>query len=464
MDATGSSFRAGDVRAVVSGSVIEPTDPGYDEARRVWNGRVDRHPAVIVRARTTDDIAPSIRFARSSGLQLAVRAGGHHAAGNGTVDDGMVLDLSGLTDVTVDPESRLVHVQGGATLGDVDRATESYDLAVPLGVVSQTGVAGLTLGGGVGWLTRPYGLSADNLVSAQIVTASGDTVEASSTVNPDLFWGVRGGGGNFGVAASFTFRAQPLPNPLFAGNLIYREDNWATALRAYEKWTRDLPDALTSIVSTFVPAPSWDLGDEPMLLIGFLWASPDRARGEVLVDQLRSAAPPDIDAVERVSWTEWQSAADEMFPKGSRAYWRNASFDTLTDEGIDVQVKRGREQSWRGTGFDIHHFGGAFGRVAEEATPFPTRSARFWLNIYGFWADPADDEARIAFIKGFAADMRPFATGGQYVNFMGGEPAHGVPDAAPSVYGPEKLRRLKALKRTWDPENFFRLNHNIVPE
>jgi len=463
MDATRFSFGP-DIRGIVTGSVIEPTDPSYDEARRVWNGMIDRHPAVIVRPRTPDDLAPAIRFARSNRLPLAVRAGGHHAAGNGTVDDGMVLDLSDLTDVTVDPASRLVRVQGGATLADVDRATEPYNLAVPLGVVSQTGVAGLALGGGVGWLTRAYGLSADNVVSAQIVTASGEMVEASGTENQELFWGIRGGGGNFGVAASFTFGAQPLPSPLFAGNLIYLQDNWASALRAYEIWTRDLPDALTSIVSTFVPPPGWDLGDEPVLLVGFLWASPDRAHGEALVDQLRAAARPDIDAVEPVSWTEWQSAADEMFPKGSRAYWRNASFDTLTDEGIDIQVRRGKEQTWRGTGFDIHHFGGAFSRVPEDATPFPMRSARFWLNIYGFWADAADDDARVAFIRGFAADVKPFATGGQYVNFMGDERAPGVPDVARSVYGPDKLRRLKALKRTYDPENIFRLNHNIQPE
>ena len=175
------------------------------------------------------------------------------------------------------------------------------------------------------------------------------------------------------------------------------------------------------------------------------------------------AAPPDIDAVEPVSWTQWQSAADEMFPKGSRAYWRNASFDTLTDEGIDVQVRRGTEQTWRGTGFDIHHFGGAFSRVPEDATPFPKRSARFWLNIYGFWADAADDEARLAFIRGFADDVKPFATGGQYVNFMGDERSRGVRDVAQSVYGSQKLRRLQALKRAWDPENIFRRNFNVVP-
>jgi FAD/FMN-containing dehydrogenase len=375
-----------------------------------------------------------------------------------------VLDLGGLREVSVDPAGGTVRVQPGATLADLDRATAPHGLAVPTGVVSSTGVAGLTLGGGFGWLTRPNGLGADNLVSMELVTADGATVTASDSENPELFWGLRGGGGNFGVVSSFTFRARPLPAEVFSGNLVYYgPEHWTIALEAWEEWTRDLPDEMTSIVSVLVPPPSWELGEEPALVIGFCWASEDFEAGERTVEALRQAAPPDVAAVEPAAWVQWQSAVDELFPKGVRAYWKNTSFDRLDDEVIAIILARAAEQTWHGTGFDIHHLGGAYGRVPEDATPFPNRAARFWLNIYGFWNDAADDAARINFVRGFATDMRPFATGGQYINFMGAEPGQDPRSLAVSVYGPEKLERLIALKRSYDPENVFRLNHNIQP-
>jgi len=452
------------LRHLVAGTVLLPGDDGYDEARRVWNGMIDRRPAAIVRAASEDDIAPVVRFARENRLPLAVRGGGHNVAGNGTVDAGVVLDLGGLRDVVVDPAAGTVRVQPGATLADLDSATVPHGLAVPTGVVSSTGVAGLTLGGGFGWLTRPNGLGADNLLSMEVVTADGATVTASESTNPELFWGLRGGGGNFGVVSSFTFRARPIPAEVFSGNLVYfGPEHWSIALRAWEEWTRDLPDEMTSIVTVLVPPQAWELGEEPALIIGFCWASEDFETGERAVKALRHAAPPDAAEVEPAGWVQWQSAMDELFPKGVRAYWKNTSFDRLDDETIAIILARAAEQTWRGTGFDIHHLGGAYGRVPEDATPFPNRSARFWLNIYGFWNDAADDAERINFVRGFATDMRPFATGGQYINFMGAEPGQDPRSLALSVYGPEKLERLIALKRTYDPENIFRLNHNIQP-
>ncbi len=451
------------LRRDVVGSVVLADDPGYDEARRVWNGMIDRYPSVVVQAASSADIAPAIEFVRNHGLPIAVRGGGHNVAGNGTVEGGLVLDLGGLTAVDVDENSRTVRVEPGAKLGDVDRATEPYGLAVPLGVVSGTGVAGLTLGGGVGWLTRAHGLSVDNLLSAEVVTASGATVQASLEENPELFWGIRGGGGNFGVVSSFTFRAHPLPAEVFSGNLFYGENRWPDALRAYEVWTRDLPDELTSVVSFMVPSPSWELGGEPLMLLGFVWASPDVAEGEQIVERMRRAAPPDGEIVEAAKWTAWQSAADELFPKGVRAYWKNTSFDRLDENVIEIIARRAGEQTWLGTGFDIHNMGGVYGRVPEEATPFQNRAARFWLNIYGFWPDSADDQARIEFVRGLADDMEPFASGGQYVNFLGAESGLDPRAQALAVYGPEKLERLTALKRKYDPENVFRLNHNIPP-
>ena len=450
------------LRDEIEGDVIEPGADGYDDARRVWNGMIDRRPAAVVQAASVGDIAPTIRRARELGLPLAIRGGGHNVAGNGAVDGGIVLDLGALKAVTVDPDRREVRVAPGATLGDLDRATEPHGLAVPAGVVSATGVAGLTLGGGVGWLTRAYGLTIDNLLEADVVTAAGEQVHASPTENDDLFWGLRGGGGNFGVVSSFTFQAHPLDMDFFAGTFVYGDAHWAEALRAYAAWTVGLPDALTSIVTFMTPPPEFELGDDPLMFVGFLWAHGDRTEAEGVVDRLRTAAPPDGEVIEPTRWTAWQSAVDFMFPKGVRAYWKNTSFDRLDDPTIEVILRRAAEQTWHGTGFDIHHMEGAFGRVPVDATAFPNRSARYWLNIYGYWPDPADDANLTGFVRGFAADMEPHASGGQYVNFLGqdGERAD-ARAAALGVYGPDKLRRLTDLKRRYDPDNLFRLNHNI---
>ncbi|MEX1170189.1 MAG: FAD-binding oxidoreductase [Chloroflexota bacterium] len=446
------------------GNVVRPNDAAYGDARSVWNGMIDRRPAAIVRAASTADIAPTIRLAQDLGLPLAVRGGGHNVAGNGTVDDGIVLDLGSLNTVEVDPATREVRVGPGATLADVDQATEPHGLAVPSGVVSGTGMAGLTLGGGVGWLTRAHGLSVDNLLSADVVTAAGELVHASPTENGELFWGLRGGGGNFGVVSGFSFRAHPLGPDVLAGTFVFDAPQWTEALRAYAAWTAELPDAMTSIISFVVPPADWDLGDELLMLVGFAWASPDRAEGERWIDRLRAATRPSAEVLDPTTWTAWQSAADGLFPKGARAYWKNTSFDNLDDSTIATLVDHARELTWRGTAFDVHHMGGAFGRVPEEDTPFPNRSARYWLNIYGFWSDPADDARRTAWVRQFAADMEPHASGGLYLNFLGQErePVE-ASSSALAVYGRPKLDRLVALKRQYDPDNVFRLNHNIPP-
>ncbi len=449
------------LRQHVAGKVIVEGDPGYDEARRVWNGMIDRRPVAVVRAGAISDIRLTVGLARQAELPLAVRGGGHSVAGHGTVADGLVLDLGTLAKVEVDADRQTVRSQPGATLADVDRATQAHGLAVPLGVVSGTGVAGLTLGGGVGWLTRQHGLTADSLIAAEVVTSSGATVEASATRNADLFWGIRGGGGNFGVVSSFTFRAYPLGPSLFAGTLVYRRENWRQALHAYSAWTRDLPDALTSIVSFLVPPAGWGLGDETLMLVGFAWASPDHAEGRRVIAALERAAPPDARIVEPTGWTEWQSSVDELFPRGVRAYWKNTSFDLLDDAVTGVLLRHAAEQTWRGTGFDIHHMGGAFGRVPQDATPFPNRAARYWLNIYGFWTDPACDQAHTAIIRSLAAGMTPHATGGQYINFMAAQDP-GMASPA-SVYDTQASQRLATLKGRYDPGNLFRHNHNIAP-
>jgi FAD/FMN-containing dehydrogenase len=451
-----------ELRGRLSGSLIEPQDPLYDDARAVWNGMVDVRPLAVARAGAVSDIDAVLDAVRRSGLALAVRGGGHNIAGHGTVKDGLVLDLGPLRRVKVDAGKGLVTVEPGATLADVDRATAEHGLAVPLGVISGTGVAGLTLGGGVGWLTRTYGLTLDNLDSADVVTAGGDHVHASSQKNSELFWGLRGGGGNFGVVSSFTFRAHPLPATPLGGNLFYRPQHWRNALMAVAAWTRNLPEAMNPIISFLVLPPEFGMGDEPWMVVGFAWASHDHQAGLNLVDQLRIQARPDEQEVGPTSWLDWQSAMDTVFPKGSRGYWKNVSFSRLDEEVVGVLLSFASELAWQGTGIDIHHLDGAFGRVPEGATAFPNRSARYWLNVYGFWRDPSEDERLTAFARRAYALMQPFSEHGEYVNFLGAELGQDA-DAALHAYGPEKYRRLVAIKNRYDPQNVFRYNHNIRP-
>ncbi|MET1087316.1 MAG: FAD-binding oxidoreductase [Arthrobacter sp.] len=452
-----------ELRGRLQGSLIEPQDPSYEEARAVWNGMIDLRPRAIARAGSLADIDAVLDTARQTGIALAVRGGGHNIAGHGTVDGGLVLDLGALREVRVDAVRRQVAVGPGATLADVDRATAGHGLAVPLGVISGTGVAGLTLGGGVGWLTRTGGLSLDNLQSVDLVTPAGEHVHASAGENPELFWGVRGGGGNFGVVTAFTFRAHPLPAAPLGGNLFYRPDHWRNALLAFDTWTRDLPDEMNPIISFLVLPPEFGMGSDPWMIIGFAWVAEDHQAGLDLVNQLRAAAPPDGEEVGPTSWPEWQSAMDAVFPKGSRGYWKNVSFSRLDEEVVDVLLGFAAELTWEGTGIDVHHLEGAFGRVPEGATAFPNRKARYWLNVYGFWRDAAEDQRLTDFARKAYAVMQPFAEQGEYVNFLGAELGVQAADAARGAYGQDKYQRLVALKDRYDPQNLLRLNHNIAP-
>jgi FAD/FMN-containing dehydrogenase len=454
-----------ELRNLFRGSVVGSADPDYDEARSVWNGMIDRRPLAIVRAADLDDVRAGIRLARDRGLPLAIRGGGHNVAGNATVDAGIVLDLGGLKVIDVDPGSTTVRVDPGVTLGDIDRATERYGLAVPMGVVSQTGIAGLTLGGGFGWLVRAHGLTVDNLIAADVMTAAGELTRATETENADLFWGLKGGGGNFGVVTSFTFRAHPLPPKIFGGNLIYEQTRWHEALVAWRDWTAKLDDRMTSIISFLVPPPELEMGDRALMLLGFAWSGPDHDEGERILSPLRTAAPADTELIEPTRWVEWQSASDAFLSKGVRAYWKNAFFQALDDRMIDTLIEHASAQTWLGTGTDLHHMGGAFGRVPEAATPFPNRSANYWLNIYGFWADATDDDHHSAWVRSLHGAATPHSMAGAYVNALAHDGDRANPrQLAEAAYGPEKLERLITLKRKYDPENLFRLNHNIPPD
>ena len=324
---------------------------------------------------------------------------------------------------------------------------------MPVGVVSNTGIAGLTLGGGVGWLTRPYGLTIDNLVSAEVVLATGVLVGASGSENPDLFWGIRGGGGNFGVVTSFTFRAHRLDTEVFAGSLIYERPRWTEALTAFVAWTAGLPDELTTLITFMVPPTDWELGDRVLMLLGFAWAGADRAEGEAIIGRLRAACPPDVAVVDPTRWLTFQSAFDGALPNGVRAYWRNASFDRIDRPMIDTLVNTAGADVVRDCRRPPSTLGGAYGRVAEDDTAFPSRSAEFWLNIYGFCRTPTTTPHGSPGQGLFGRDA-PVRHDRPVRQF----PGRGDADThhkALAVYGPEKLARLTALKRRYDPENLF---------
>jgi FAD/FMN-containing dehydrogenase len=455
------------LRASLRGTALVPLDDAYDGARRVWNGMIDRRPAAIVRATGVADVLAALRFGRDHDLRIAVRGGGHNVAGNGTVDGGIVIDLSPMNAVRVDPLGRRVHVGPGVTLGELDRETQAFGLAVPVGVVSRTGVAGLTLGGGLGWLTRRYGLSIDNLVSADVVTADGRLVHVDEDQEAELFWGIRGGGGNFGIVTSFEFRAYPLGPTVLAGAILYRRQRWADALRFYADWCQGLPDELTTIASFITPPPAWlpdELRGQTLLIIGFAWAGQDPADAEPILAPLRAFGPPDLEIVEPTRWVDWQSSVDEIFPTGVRAYWKNASFDRLDESTIQTIIDGAAAIPSMRTGVDVHHLDAAFARVPDDATAFPNRMARYWLNIYGTWDEPADDEAVKAWARQFHAKMRLHGAAGEYVNFLGAEdPNVGLREQALAAYGSKKFTRLVALKDRFDPDNIFRVNHNIPP-
>ena len=449
--------------ASLHGLAITGADPEYDEARSVWNAMIHKNPQLIVRAADVADVSLALAFAREHRLPLAVRAGGHNVAGFGTVDHGMVLDMRALNAVHVDPSGQRVRTGGGTLLGELDSATSAHGLAVPTGVVSKTGVAGLCLGGGFGWLTRPYGLTVDSLLAADLITPEGESVHADAATNPDLLWGLTGGGGNFGVVTEFTFKAHPLPESLYAGNLVYRPEQWKRALHALRDWSARLPDQMTVIATAMVPPPEWELGKKSVLIVGFLWADPDQAAGAACVGEFLAAVPTGEQDISAVSWPDWQSVVDGLFPKGVRAYWKNTALDDFSDGAINVLVARARQLDWPGMGFDIHVMGGAMGRVPPEATAFPDRASPFWLNIYGFWNDADRDAHHVGFVRAFHHEMQRFTHGGEYVNFSSSDEHLPGGFDARGLYGTEKLARLTALKRRYDPHNRLRLNHNIVP-
>jgi FAD/FMN-containing dehydrogenase len=442
--------------------VIAPGDAEYEQARRIWNGLIDRRPALIARPRDAREVAAAVLHARRRGLSLAVRSGGHSVPGHSTVDGGLVLDLSAhLNRVEVDPQSRRVRAGGGTLLGTLDRATQEHRLVIPSGHVSHTGVGGLTLGGGTGWLMRRYGLTIDSLRSVELVTAAGEIVRASEHEHPDLFWAVRGGGGNFGVVTEFEFEAHPLGPELVAGMLVYPLEEARERLAFLREFMEDAPDELTTfpVLVTAPPRPPFpaELQGRRILALGLAYAG-SVEDGLRAIAPLRAAAPPALDLAGPMPYLALQTMLDASVPHGLHNYNRAEWLDDLSDGAIETLVEQYDAVPSPLSQVILARMGGAVARVPSDATAFPHRGARNLLWMVSCWRPDEDPEPHLAWGRAIGEAMRPFASGGVYVNALGDEPA----DRVRAAYG-ANWPRLVELKRRYDPENVFRLNANIDP-
>jgi FAD/FMN-containing dehydrogenase len=447
--------------AAFRGSLLSKDSPGYDAARGVWNAMIDRRPALIARCATAADVALAVRLAAAHDLLVSVRGGGHNIAGNAVCDGGLMIDLSAMNAVEVDPVKRLARVGPGATLGDVDRATQVHALAVPAGINSTTGIAGLTLGGGFGWLSRSLGLTIDSLVSAEVVTADGALVKASADENPDLFWGIRGGGGNFGVVTSFEFKLHPVGPEVLSGLVIHPLEAAAGVLRFYRDFLKTTPDEFVcwfvlrkAPPLPFLP-PEWHGKEILALAMCYAGAIAD---GEKVAAPLRGFGHPIADVVAPHPFTAWQAILDPLLVPGMRNYWKSHDFLALDDGLIDVLVDHARRIPDPQTEIAFAQLGGAVSRVPADATAYAHRNAQFVVNVHGRWADPAKDATCVAWARELFQAAAPFATGGVYVNFL----AQDEQGRVPAAYG-GNYARLVALKREYDPGNLFRVNQNIGP-
>jgi FAD/FMN-containing dehydrogenase len=450
------------VIADFSGEVLRPADPGYDDARHVFNGMIDRRPALIARCRNADDVSAAVRHAVATGLPVSVYGGGHAVTGAAVVDGGLCIDMRGLKSVTVDPANRTIWAGAGLTWGELDAATQEHGLAVTGGRVSSTGVAGLALGSGSGWLERSIGFTCDNLISAQVVTADGTQVTASPTVNPDLFWGLRGGGGNFGIVTEFALRLHPVGPIILGGLLMYPAQQGREVVRAWRDAMLTAPDALGTGLA-FITAPPADFVPEPVRghpVIGIIvcWSGPID-EGRAALAPLLDAAPPAMDMVQPMPYVAVQQLIDAGNPPGMQNYWSGDFFESLPDEAVDVLVELATAPVSPLTSIILTPGRGAIARVPDEATAFGTRDAAFQAHYLGMWADPADGERNIAAIRTLATAMKPWTTGTAYLNFLGDEGQERIE----AGFGPEKYSRLRELKKTWDPTNLFRHNQNIPP-
>jgi FAD/FMN-containing dehydrogenase len=447
------------------GELIRPDDDSYNEARKVYNRMIDKRPALIVRPTGAADVIDAVNLARENGLPLAVRCGGHSVAGQGVVDDGILIDLSSLKGVRVDPTSRRARTNAGALWGEFDRETQLFGLATPGGRVTTTGVGGFTLGGGYGWLSPKWGLTCDNLTSVDVVTADGRLVTASEEENEDLFWGVRGGSGNFGVVTSYEFRLHQLGPIVLAGLLLHPIDDAKSVIRGYRDYVETAPEELATgtVILQAPPAPfiPEHLHGKPALGIAAMYIG-DADEGRDVVAPLKELGPPAVDMIQPMPYTAFEALLDPFNQQGLLIYTRGMHLSGLPDEAIDTYVEYASEIarfSNPATQIIIFRHGGAVSRVPDEVTAAGHRDAEYMVHPITGWQDPADTERHIDWVGRFSEAMRPFTTGGVYLNF---EPDEGE-ERVRAGYGAEKYARLVELKDKWDPENLFRVNQNIKP-
>ena len=449
-------------RASFRGEVVGRSDSGYDEHRKVWNGSIDRRPELVARCTGVADVLAAVRFARERDLLVAVRGGGHSFPGLSVCDGGIVIDLAPMKGIRVDPHSRTVRAQAGVLLGELDRETQAFALAVPAGIVTHTGLAGLTLGGGIGWIMRKYGLTIDQLLSVDVVTADGEFVRASEDENPDLFWGVRGGGGNFGIVTEFEFRLNPLGPHVMAGPVFWAAEDAHRVLHFYRDWVADCPDELMTIVvqrrAPDLPAVPRDLVGRQVIAVAACYAGPVDD-GERVMQPLKSFGSPVLDLCMPKPYLVHQSMFDPSFRHGCWYYVRSCDVAALDDGVIDVVADHGTQIGSPVTSVALWQMGGAVARVAEDATAFNGRSAGFTFNINGNSESAEGFETEREWARSYWSALEPYHTS-VYVNFLMEEGEERVRQA----YGAGKYDRLKALKRKYDPTNFFRLNQNIRPD
>ncbi|KWR89319.1 FAD-binding oxidoreductase [Cupriavidus sp. IDO] len=449
------------LRQSVRGKVLVSDDPGFDQARAIWNATIDRRPALIVQCAGAADVATAIGFARDHGLLLAVRGGGHNIAGKAICDDGLVIDLSPMRAVHIDTGSRRAWVEPGALLADFDHEAQACGLATPLGINSTTGVAGLTLGGGFGWLTRKYGMTVDNLLSAEVITADGKRLHASEKENADLFWALRGGGGNFGVVTLFEFRLHPVGPWIMAGLLVFPAEQGKSVLSQYRVFTETMAEDMNIwVVMRQAPPlpflPQAVHGTDVVVLAVFYAGDP--AQGAPLLAPLRAFGTPVGEHAGPMPYTAWQQAFDPLLTPGARNYWKSHNFAQLPDEALEAMIDySGRLPSPHSEIF-IGYVGGVANRVAADATAYHHRDARFVMNVHTRWERPDEDAACIAWARDFFRATEPYATGGVYVNFLTEDEAGRIGAA----YGPN-FERLAHIKQKYDPGNLFRMNQNIAP-
>jgi len=451
-----------ELREAIHGGVLRPGDDGYAEACRIWNGAYDaRRPALVVGCSGAADVIAAVGFARSNDLTIAVRGGGHSIAGFSSCDGGLVIDLSAMREVRVDPAARRAQVGPGAVWGDVDYETQAHALATTGGLVSTTGVAGFTLGGGIGWLMRKHGLACDNLVGADVVTADGRLVHASERENSDLLWGLRGGGGNFGIVTRFEFELHPLGPVVYAGAIFFPAEHDADLMQLFREWAPGAPDDITAALNLTSAPPlpvipeEWH-GKKVIALLVVSAGAMDEA--EAQVRRFRSAAEPVADLLGPMPYTAMQSLIDPLWPKGIRAYFKSTNLARFDDELIERLCAQHRAAPGPQCEIHVHQMGGSVARVGEGETAFSERSMPFVVNAVTGWQDPGDTEAHTAWARAVVDAAADASTGRSYVNFLGDS------QAARSSYGAETYARLVALKREYDPTNVFRLNQNIGPD